>query len=153
MIKHFTSNGYVIYKNQVLLHLHKKINQYLPPGGHVEANETPVDAVLREIKEETGLDVELITNMDSNSFSYPLTIPVPEWILLEDIDDPVIGFHQHIDFIYYCTPKNPPIVSDSWIWFDEKRLLDGYKTQEGNTINPPKDVIDISLDAIKKLMK
>ena len=153
MLKHFTSTGYIVYEHQVLLHLHKKINQYLPPGGHVEANETPVDAVLREIKEETGLDVDLLTTVNSNSFSYPSTIPVPEQILLENINDPIIGFHQHIDFIYYCIPKNPPNVSNSWIWFDKKTLLNGYKTREGNMITPPKDVIQISLDAIKKSMK
>ncbi len=30
------------------------------PGGRVEVSESPNDAVLREVKEETGLDVEII---------------------------------------------------------------------------------------------
>ena len=35
------------------------VNQYIPIGGKVEALETPEDAVIREVKEETGI---LITN-------------------------------------------------------------------------------------------
>ena len=31
---------------------------YTLPGGHVEAGESFVDAVIREMKEETGLDVK-----------------------------------------------------------------------------------------------
>ena len=62
-----------------------------------------------------------------------------------------MGFHQHIDFIYYCVPKNTPIVSNSWIWFDEKALTNGYKIQEDNILTPPEDVVEISLDAIRKL--
>ena len=151
MHKHFTSTGYVIYKNQVLLHLHKKINKYLPPGGHLEINETPIEAVLREVKEETGLDVNLIYDKQLNNFSYPQTLPVPEKILLEDINDPDTGFHQHIDFIYFCVPKYQTKISDSWIWFSESSLKNGYKTSGGALLIPPPDVVEISLEAIKKL--
>ena len=52
--RHFTSTGYIVSKGRVLLHWHPKIKAFLPPGGHVEINEDPVQAVLREVKEETG---------------------------------------------------------------------------------------------------
>lgn len=32
----------------------------MPPGGHIDPNETPADAAKRECKEETGLDVEIL---------------------------------------------------------------------------------------------
>ena len=32
---------------------------WLPPGGHIEVNEDPIEAVLREVLEETGLEVEV----------------------------------------------------------------------------------------------
>jgi 8-oxo-dGTP pyrophosphatase MutT (NUDIX family) len=151
MHKHFTSTGYVIYEKQVLLHLHKKINQYLPPGGHLEINETPSEAVLREVKEETGLEVNLIFDNQLNAFLYPQTLPVPEKILLENIDDPDTRFHQHIDFIYFCVPKYQPKISDPWLWFNESSLKNGYKTDEGLLLIPPPDVVEISLEAIKKI--
>ena len=51
--RHFTASGYVVFESKILLHWHKKVKAYLPPGGHIEENEDPVQAVLREIKEET----------------------------------------------------------------------------------------------------
>ncbi len=32
----FTASVYVVYENKVLLHKHKKLGVWLPPGGHVE---------------------------------------------------------------------------------------------------------------------
>lgn len=39
---------------QILIHLHKKLSIWLQPGGHIELTETPWQAVLHEIEEETG---------------------------------------------------------------------------------------------------
>lgn len=43
---------------EVLMHKHKKLFRIMQPGGHVEPNETPFHAVLREIFEETGYSIE-----------------------------------------------------------------------------------------------
>ena len=40
-----------------MLHLHKRLDLWLQPGGHIEPGETPWDAARREAHEETGLDV------------------------------------------------------------------------------------------------
>ena len=53
--RHFTATGFVVHRGRVALHWHPKVKAWLPPGGHIEANEDPVQAVLREIEEETGL--------------------------------------------------------------------------------------------------
>jgi len=53
--------GAVIVKNQkVLLMHHKKLDKWLFPGGHIDSNETSDVAVVREVKEETGLDFEFL---------------------------------------------------------------------------------------------
>ena len=52
--------GYIYYNDKVLLVHHKKLDLWLPVGGHIEPNETPDEALHREVKEEVGLRVELI---------------------------------------------------------------------------------------------
>jgi 8-oxo-dGTP diphosphatase len=52
---------YIEYDNQILL-LHRQNNKsqgnkWGIPGGKVEKNETPLQAVIRETKEETGFDI------------------------------------------------------------------------------------------------
>ncbi len=51
-----TVGTYVFHKDKLLFIHHAKLNLWLPPGGHIEANEVPDDAALREVKEETNLD-------------------------------------------------------------------------------------------------
>ena len=65
--RHFTSTVLIVYKDRVLLHQHKKFNSLLPVGGHLERDELPEEAALREVKEETGLSVTLY-NPDPTPF-------------------------------------------------------------------------------------
>ena len=57
--------AYIIYQNEVLLlYRNKKPNdyhegKYVAIGGRLEPGETPLECVIRELKEETGLEVEL----------------------------------------------------------------------------------------------
>ena len=39
---------------QLLMHMHRKLGKLMPPGGHVELDETPWAAVSHELQEETG---------------------------------------------------------------------------------------------------
>ena len=55
---HFTASGLVIHDGKVLLIFHNKLQRYLQPGGHVEADdESLFHAARREVEEETGLSV------------------------------------------------------------------------------------------------
>ncbi|MBI5346885.1 MAG: NUDIX domain-containing protein, partial [Chlamydiae bacterium] len=60
MEKHFTAVAFILEKEKVLLIYHNKLRTWLPPGGHVDPNETPVETAIREVKEETGLDITII---------------------------------------------------------------------------------------------
>ena len=64
MDRHFTATGYVVIDNSILLHFHPKVKMWLPPGGHIELNEDPNQAVIREVYEETSIEVELISDID-----------------------------------------------------------------------------------------
>ena len=60
MERHFTVTGFVVDGDRTMLHWHKKLQIWLPPGGHIDANEDPIQAVLREVREETGIVAEIV---------------------------------------------------------------------------------------------
>ena len=69
----FVANAFVVYDNKVLLINHKKMKRWLSIGGHIELNENPEEGLFREIKEECGLDVEIIgqkPNIKSSEFNF-----------------------------------------------------------------------------------
>jgi ADP-ribose pyrophosphatase YjhB (NUDIX family) len=47
-------------ENKLLLVRHHNKGLWVTPGGMIEPDETPAQAAIREMKEETGCDVELI---------------------------------------------------------------------------------------------
>jgi len=59
---HFTATGIVFNSEKKILMIHhNKLQVWLPPGGHIDENELPDDAVLREILEETGVKAKIIS--------------------------------------------------------------------------------------------
>ena len=102
-IRHLTATGFVVLGDRVLLHWHRKNRLWLPFGGHIEPNEDPVQTVLREIEEESGLRTELLNSPHAYGIlNLPIVAP-PQIILLEPTTDGVTE-HEHIDLIYFCRP-------------------------------------------------
>ncbi|MGZ3633250.1 MAG: NUDIX hydrolase [Parachlamydiaceae bacterium] len=106
MQRQLTASAYIIGEQQVLLIHHRKLQKWLPPGGHVEANEIPSEAVKREVLEETGLQIQIISDeyVEIDRWNAK-SLPRPYLCLLEEI--PAFGeqeAHQHIDFIYLARP-------------------------------------------------
>jgi 8-oxo-dGTP pyrophosphatase MutT (NUDIX family) len=52
---HVTSSAVVVGPRGVLLHRHKRLGIWMQPGGHIETGESPPDAAVREVLEETGI--------------------------------------------------------------------------------------------------
>lgn len=123
--RHFTATTFVVYQDKVLLHQHKRFGIWLPAGGHIERDELPEEAAVREVKEETGLDVTLY-NPDATLFAADeeaCHLHRPMHLLLENINP----YHQHIDFIYYATAVsnqlNPAHGETNRIkWFNQTEL-------------------------------
>jgi len=110
--RHFTATAFVIdSKNRVLLLWHKRLQRWMPPGGHVDPDETPEDAAKRECKEETGLDVEIGGEAQDDLFardpSEGRMLKKPIAMLLENIpasEERGEPEHQHMDFLYVARP-------------------------------------------------
>ena len=151
MRRHFVATAFVVYDDAVLLHWHRKVKGWLPPGGHLEPNEDSVQAVLREVLEETGLDVNVVPTVSPFQVENIEQVQPPVTILIEDIPDDSEGPHKHIDFIYFTVPKEAPdSVPPGWKWFTRKQLEDGFPAtnEEGVSEPPPEDVIVLGIAAI-----
>lgn len=127
MERHFTATVYLFHEGKVLLHRHPKFGKWLPPGGHVEPNETPPEAARREVKEETSLDIEFLDQEHLHmSFPHASTLERPFHCLLENIPEkngkPA---HQHMDLIYLARPVNLAQLNSipvDFQWFEFEKL-------------------------------
>lgn len=98
MERHFNVTVYVTNeKGKFLLIRHKKLQKWLPPGGHIETNERPDVAALREVKEETGIDVVL----EGEKFPRNTDCVRPYGIQMNVIK---AGEHEHMDIIFKAKP-------------------------------------------------
>ncbi|HEY4668463.1 MAG TPA: NUDIX domain-containing protein [Tepidiformaceae bacterium] len=105
--RHHTATAYVVSRGRTLMLWHRKLRMWLPPGGHCELNEDPVQAALREAREESGLEVEIIPPPDLVRCEGPVVLPPPAVILIEDIVRDDQPFHQHIDHVYFTRAVEP----------------------------------------------
>lgn len=136
MDKHFAVSGFVVNREntKMLMVYHKKLNTWVIPGGHLEANELPHEGALREIREETGIDANVL---DRGNTMYMFgesdkehKLPTPYTTLYELIpgkgDSPA---HVHIDLIYLCwadekTPTKQEAEVNDVKWFTWKEILE-----------------------------
>ncbi|MGB3329986.1 MAG: NUDIX domain-containing protein [Thermomicrobiales bacterium] len=102
----FTVAVFVRWQDHVVLHWHRKLDRWLPPGGHIEPNELPDEAALREVQEETGLAITLTgeRGLPEDFPGQPRQLVRPQGIQLEDISPG----HQHIDLVYFANPAGNP---------------------------------------------
>jgi 8-oxo-dGTP pyrophosphatase MutT (NUDIX family) len=128
MKRHFCASTFIInpYTKKILLVKHKKNNRWTQPGGHMEINETPEEAALREAYEETGLRVRLLGERfpREEDFIRPLGIQRNRKTTPDGED------HVHIDITYAAVPNDDSKEilnteeSDDIRWFTREELDD-----------------------------
>ena len=119
---------------KVLLHLHKKFDKLLQPGGHVELHENPWQAIAHELREETGYE---LTDLDILQPAGMLTElpgevihPIPSVVNTHAVEL-ADGTHYHTDsaytFIASDEPRFRPHEGEStdlrWLTIDELTAL------------------------------
>ncbi|MFB6353376.1 MAG: NUDIX hydrolase [Halobacteriales archaeon] len=148
--RHFTATTYVVNDGATALHPHDGLDMWLPPGGHVGRDELPHRAARREVREETGLAVELLTSPGGVTSERVESLPQPAHLLLADVNvhDGRVG-HQHVDFVYYGAVEHRAIEpagddeapADDWSWFS----VDDLQRRDELAA----DVVELGTDAIE----
>jgi 8-oxo-dGTP pyrophosphatase MutT (NUDIX family) len=98
----FTVAIFVVHENRVLLIHHRKLDKWLPLGGHIELDEDPEQAALREAREESGFEVELLGERPPTTEPGTRALVAPRFLDIHRITDT----HEHIGMIYWARLKS-----------------------------------------------
>lgn len=133
----FTVAGYLVYNNTTLLIKHKYLPIWTPPSGHIELNQTPIEALLMEIKEESGIDasqLEIVeTAPQTKNFKRGEAVALP---LPFDLEHHAISdTHRHINLAYIVKTKTNdvqpgPGESNTFKWFTADELKSFSETND-----------------------
>lgn len=98
----FVVSIFIVYGTRVLLIHHKKYDEWLPIGGHIELDEDPEEALHREVQEESGLEVRILTPCPRIAHPGVKPIPTPSYVDVHRITP----IHKHIAFIYFGVSRS-----------------------------------------------
>lgn len=141
----FTVAIFVVQGDRVLLIHHRKLDKWLPLGGHIELDEDPEQAALRETKEESGLDVELIGERPPTTGPGTRALIGPRFLDIHRINDT----HEHIGLIYWARPQG----GQTTLAAEEHHDIRWYRANELDQLQPPiSDAVKwYALQAIKEV--
>jgi len=106
----FTVSVFIVKDQQVLFIFHKQLNRWLPIGGHIELDENPEEAAIREAKEESGLEVELVGERPPlNQEKGFIPLLNPGYLDIHLIKEP----HWHIGMVYFARVKSGEVKLNS----------------------------------------
>jgi 8-oxo-dGTP pyrophosphatase MutT (NUDIX family) len=154
----FTVAIFVVQGDRILLIHHRKLDRWLPLGGHIELDEDPEQAALREAREESGFEVELLGERPPTTSPGTRALISPRFLDIHRINDT----HEHIGMIYWARPRSgslalaaeehhdirwctradletlKPALSPAVKWYCEKALeeIRAPDTQEGRAFTP-----------------
>jgi len=151
MERHLTVSGFVVHDGKVGLHWHRKIGLWLPAGGHIEAGEDPVQAVLREIEEEFAVTAEVLPHPSRVTYEGgPVQIEPPHAMI-----DCWAVDHWHVDLVYYCRllsgyPGRSYEPESPILWLDTEALEHGSIELNTEPVALPPDVQAFGIEAIRR---
>ena len=153
MDRHLTVSGFVVHDGRVAIHWHRKIGAWLPAGGHLEPGEDPVEATLREVREEFALETDVMPLAPRVSYVGGPGQLHPPFTILVCNPEPE---HEHIDMVYFlrCLSGFPGKSHDpdnpiEWVDAATLRLGELPLGGCGDPVAIPPDVQALGLEAIR----
>lgn len=127
----FTVAIFVVHQHRVLLVHHRALDKWLPLGGHIELDEDPEQAALREAREESGLDIELLGERPPTTEVGTRALLAPRFLDIHRISPT----HEHIGMIYFARPRQA--ASTLQLAADEHHAIRWCTSAELQTLSPP----------------
>jgi 8-oxo-dGTP pyrophosphatase MutT (NUDIX family) len=125
----FTVAIFVVQNARVLVIHHRKLEKWLPLGGHIELDEDPEQAAVREALEESGLAVELLGERPPTTGDGTRALIAPRFLDIHRITPT----HEHIGMIYWARPKGGAIALAA----EEHHDIRWCSTAELDQLHPP----------------
>ncbi|GAT68869.1 NUDIX hydrolase [Planomonospora sphaerica] len=154
MIKEATASAFVLRRTErgeveIALVWHPRMEEWMAAGGHVEAEEHPAEAALREIREETGLVTQLIpAPAVALPAGFPHTAVAAPWWIVEmnaGPDNHTAVPHVHVDnvFLAWAADSTPVQEADHRVrWFTRSRLGEADAVAEDSRLQA-KEVLEL----------
>jgi ADP-ribose pyrophosphatase YjhB (NUDIX family) len=122
-LTHFTASVFVLNDDKILMLKQTRSKYWLLPGGHIEDGELPHEAVIREVKEETNLDIEVLQVADEGARTQIVTpLPVPFAMRLMPCRD-----KKDIDFLFTSKVVGGELKIDNESeeakWFSKEEII------------------------------
>jgi 8-oxo-dGTP diphosphatase len=151
--QHFTASAVVVEKGHVLLVHHRRIGAWLPPGGHIDEFELPHEAAVREVFEETGIAVEIISEAIPETGSNEAFF-LPKPLCIHNVKAFEKGQHvHHLDLAFLCRTSvrgtlpaiaaSDEVESAAWVKLEEMDKLELAKNV--------KEALSLALASLAKL--
>lgn len=122
----YTVEVFIVHNNKVLLRMHDKYKKWLSVGGHIELNEDPNQAALREVKEEVGLNIKLDDRLLELREKDSTIELIPPYHLNRNR---ISRTHEHVTFVYFAKSDTDIITqtihrekSEECRWFSKEDL-------------------------------
>ncbi|UCG95591.1 MAG: NUDIX domain-containing protein [archaeon] len=138
--REFISTVFVVRKGKVLMTWNKKVKNWIPVGGHIEPNELPCSSVVREAKEESGLEIELVSPLEKSKSA---NLIQPVHIHLDRVSDS----HEHLNLIYLGVVRGGKCLDTD----DEGKELMWFSREELERENLLPSVKEWAIEALNRL--
>ncbi len=130
----WTTGVFIVKDGKILMVKHKKFGCWVCPGGHIELHEDPSQAARREVREETGLEIEFVGESPVDFKDHRVQcLERPRFVDIHDV--PGTTGHRHIGLAYFARPVSGEVTLEAeahddigWFSANEVATMDMFES-------------------------